>query len=328
MTLALAFVLLACGQNNNRQNSYQDNGNQNDIIQTDKKISIVCTVFPQYDWVRQILGHQVENVELTLLQSSKADLHNFQPSVKDIIGVSTCDLFIYIGGESDKWADDAIKEAVNQNMISINLLDTLGANIKEEELIEGMEEGDDGHDDGEPDYDEHVWLSLKNAKVFCIAITNALSTLDADNAGEYRNNLNTYTTKLSALDEQYQAAVNNSSGNTLLFADRFPFRYLMDDYNLDYYAAFSGCHAETEASFKTIIFLANKVDELNLNNVIVTESSDQSIAKTIISNTRYKNQRILVMDAMQSLTSDDVSGGTTYLSIMEGNLNTLKEALK
>lgn len=299
---------------------------------SNEKLSVVCTIFPQYDWVRQILGDEADNMDITLLLDDKIDLHNYQPSVDDIVKVSTCDLFIYVGGESDKWVDDALKEAANKDMIIINLMDVLGEAAKTEETIEGMETEKDHSDeeDGEEEaeFDEHVWLSLKNAQIFCPVITDALSLLDAGNAGIYQSNLTVYMETLSALDLEYQTAADAAPFKTLLFGDRFPFRYLVDDYDLNYYAAFAGCSAETEASFETIIFLAGKVDELNLKNIMVTESSDQSIAKTVRNNTVTKDQQILVMDSMQSLSSNDVEKGTTYLSVMADNLDILKEALQ
>ena len=299
------------------------------------KISIVCTVFPQYDWVRQILGEEADNVDLTLLLQSRIDLHNFQPSVDDIVRISNCDLFIYVGGESDEWAEDVLGEAINEEMIIVNLLDELGEAAKVEEIIEGMEdEDDDDHDDEgddddhEDEYDEHVWLSLKNAQMFCAIIAEVLTELDPENTVVYQSNLAAYTQKLSALDSEYQMAVKAAPIKTLLFGDRFPFRYLVDDYGLSYYAAFAGCSAETEASFETIIFLSEKTDELSLNNIMVTESSDMKIAETIRNNTTAKNQQILKLDAMQSVITSDVQSGTSYLSIMESNLNVLKEALR
>ena len=312
------------------------------------RLSVVCTVFPQYDWVRQILGDKADGVELTLLLANRIDLHSFQPSVDDIVKISGCDLFIYVGGESDGWVGGALGEAQNKNMIMINLLDALGDAAKLEESIEGMEEDsqnhdhyddhdhDEGHraDDGEEghaheaEYDEHVWLSLKNAKTFCALIADALSSLDANNAGAYQNNLASYTEKLSALDAEYQTVVDAARVKTVLFADRFPFRYLVDEYGISYYAAFAGCSAETEASFATIVFLAQKMDELQLPCVMVTESSDQSIARTIIQNTKARDYKINVLDAMQSVSSNDVRNGTTYLFIMEGNLEVLKDALR
>ena len=300
---------------------------------TDNKISIVCTVFPQYDWVRQILGDKRGDMEVTLLLDNKIDLHNYQPAVNDIVKISTCDLFIYVGGESDLWVEAALKEAVNQDMIVINLISLLGDAAKIEEVIEGMEsdhENEDEEDDHEEEaaFDEHVWLSLKNAQTFCVAIADALSALNADNTEVYQNNLTMYLQNLATLDAEYQAAVSTAPTKTLLFGDRFPFRYLVDDYGLDYYAAFEGCSAETEAGFETIIFLAGKVDELRLRNIVVTESGDQSIAKTIRDNTAEKNQQILVLNAIQSVASDDVTKGMTYLSLMESNLSVLREALQ
>lgn len=330
LTITLLSIMLSgCTQTDKPEN-----------LNTDGKISVVCTTFPQYDWVRQILGNKIDDVNLIFLLDSGVDLHNYQPTVDDIVEISNCDLFIYVGGESDKWVDGALAEATNPNIIVMNLLDALGDAAKTEEIIEGMlfnsMEEDYGHDDDvhenshgeETEYDEHVWLSLKNAEVFCSVIAEALSSLDADNAQEYKNNLAAYAEKLSTLDAEYQTAVNAASGGTLLFGDRFPFRYLVDDYGLSYYAAFPGCSAETEASFDTVIFLAEKADELNLHTIMVTESADKSIAKTIINNTTSKNQQILVLDAMQSVTAGSVQNGTTYLSIMESNLNVLKEALR
>ena len=288
-----------------------------------EKISIVCTVFPQYDWVCQILGTSADRFKTTLLLDNKIDLHNYQPTVDDIVKISTCDLFIYVGGESDGWVSDALREAANKNMVAINLLDVLGDTAKFEEDIEGIE----SEDNEEMEYDEHVWLSLKNARIFCAAITDALSTLDAKNADGYHNNLDAYIKKLTALDAEYQSVADAALVRTFLFCDRFPFRYLADDYNISYYAAFPGCSAETEASFATVIFLAQKMDELQLPCIMVTESSDQSIAHTVIQNTKASNYKICVLDAMQSVSSNDVQNGTTYLFIMESNLEVLKEAL-
>lgn len=294
----------------------------------DGKLRIVCTVFPQYDWVRQILGDKETDAELTLLLGNRIDLHSYQPTVDDIAGISTCDLFIYIGGESDKWVSSALKEAKNKNMVVINLLESLGSAAKEEELLEGMEqELEDGEAD-EAEYDEHIWLSLRNAQLFCKLIADALSSIDPDNAGAYAANLNEYVAKLAALDSIYTELVGSASTRTLLFADRYPFRYLADDYGLTAYAAFSGCSAETEAGFDTIVFLARKADELGLEYIIVTESADRALAQAVIDNTPAKNQRILVLDAMQSVTAGDARDRiTTYLSIMEENLATLRVAL-
>ncbi len=314
-----------------------------------KKISVVTTIFPEYDWVRQILGDKADGVELTLLLDKGADLHSYQPTTDDMVKVSNCDLFIYVGGESDEWVEDALASAVNKNMVVVDLLDVLGDAVKEEELVEGMQgedehdhdhdeehehDGDHDHDEhehhheeGEVEYDEHVWLSVKNAAVLCGAIADALGRVDAANAAAYAANKDAYVAKLNALDEQYAAAVSAAGTKTILFGDRFPFRYLADDYGLDYYAAFVGCSAETEASFETVVFLANKVDELGLSTVLTIESGDGRLARTIIENSAAKSAQVLQMDSLQSTTAQNIADGATYLGAMEQNLEVLKQAL-
>ena len=482
-------------------------GKQNDTNQTDK-LSIVTTIFPEYDWVREILGEKADNAEITMLLDNGVDLHSYQPTADDIVKISDCDLFIYVGGESDEWVEDALRNAANRNMKVINLLEVLGDSVKTEESVEGMQEAEHAHDhskevstfedhevqdrslsdwegcwqsaypfaldgtlddafaamaeegemtadeyktyyqngyktditniniegdhiaftyedgkkvgsdykyigyyiqnwstgtkaamyrfeavdrtSGAPIYiefndhmiesaapehfhirmsnesfdaivdpekswptffpadmtgedlcehmeghghdhgeekDEHVWLSLKNAKTLVGAIADALQELDPDNKDTYAANASAYIEKLSALDGAYQSAVDGAARKTVLFGDRFPFRYLVDDYGLSYYAAFAGCSAESEASFETVSFLAKKVDELKLPCVLTIEGKNHKIAETIVENTAEKNQKILTMDSMQSTTSEDVANGTTYLSVMEQNLSMLKEAL-
>ena len=316
--------LSACGQNNSNTNTQAKDNN-------DKRVKVVTTIFPEYDWVKEIAGDEVSNMDLTMLLDNGVDLHSYQPTADDIMKISDCDLFIYVGGESDAWVEDALKEAVNKDMKVINLLDVLGSSVKEEEVVEGMEAEEEEAKDGaeeEAEYDEHVWLSLRNAKVLCKAIADDLTEIDTENANTYQENEKAYADKLDELDKKYQETVDSASQKTLLFGDRFPFRYMVDDYGLSYYAAFVGCSAETEASFETITFLAGKTDELGLKNIMTIEKSDQKIAKTIIENTKEKNQGILTLDSMQSTTSDDAKKGATYFSIMENNLNVLQEALQ
>jgi zinc transport system substrate-binding protein len=307
-------------------------GKQNDTNQTDK-LSIVTTIFPEYDWVREILGDKADNAEITMLLDNGVDLHSYQPTADDIVKISDCDLFIYVGGESDEWVEDALRNAANRNMKVINLLEVLGDSVKTEEIVEGMQEEEHEHEDAEEheheeEADEHVWLSLKNAKMLVRVISKALQELDPDNKDIYAANADAYVKKLSALDAEYQAAVDAASNKTILFGDRFPFRYLVDDYGLRYYAAFVGCSTETEAGFETISFLAKRVDELKLPCVLTIEGAQHKIAETIVRNTTAKNQRVLTMDSMQSTTSKDVKNGTTYLSVMEKNLSVLKEVLR
>ncbi|MBP5159521.1 MAG: zinc ABC transporter substrate-binding protein [Lachnospiraceae bacterium] len=332
-------------------------------------LSIVTTIFPEYDWVKNVLGENPGKAELTMLLDNGVDLHSYQPTADDILKISTCDVFVYVGGESDEWVDDALKEAVNKDMTVINLLEVLGDKVKEEEIVEGMEyehdhdhdededhdeEHEDGdehaedhedehgdehdedheeghdhdHEDEEPELDEHVWLSLRNADILVDKIAAVLAEKDSANADTYKKNAADYREKLSALDGKYKEVVSGASVNTLLFGDRFPFRYLVDDYGLSYYAAFVGCSTESKASFETIVFLANKVDELSLRSVMTIEGPDHQIAEAIKDNTASKDQKVLTLDSMQSTTGKDVEAGTTYLSVMEQNLEVLKEALK
>ena len=294
------------------------------------KINIVTTIFPEYDWVMNVLGENPAGAEVTMLLDNGVDLHSFQPTAADIMKISSADLFVYVGGESDDWVEDALKEAVNKNMVVINLMDVLGDSVKEEELVEGMqgEDEEEEEEEGEVEYDEHVWLSLKNAQVLVQSISDAIQKIDSANAETYKNNTAKYIESLKSLDADYRAAVDSASVKTILFGDRFPFRYLVDDYGLTYYAAFVGCSAETEASFETITFLAKKVDELGLPAVLTIEGKDKRIAETIIENTASKNQKVLTLDSMQSVSSKDIQNGTTYISIMESNLAVLKEAVK
>ena len=318
--------LSACSNNDVNHNSQTPAANNSDT----KKLKIIATIFPEYDWVKTILGEKSDEIDLTMLAGNGADLHSYQPSIDDILKISTCDMFIYVGGESDKWVNEALAQATNKNMMVINLLDVLGDKVKSEEIVEGMEHEDDDHDedhDHEEEFDEHVWLSLNNAEIICDKIAESLEKLDAANADIYRANVNSYKEKLASLDAQYKAVVNDSTTKTILFGDRFPFRYMTDDYGLNYYAAFTGCSAETEASFETVIFLAGKINEFNLNSILTIEGGDKKIAETIKNNTATKDQKILTLNSLQGITYKDVENGITYLSVMTDNLNIIKEAL-
>ncbi len=468
----------------------------------DKQMKIVTTIFPEYDWVKTILGDKASNTELTLLLDNGVDLHSYQPTAEDMVKISECDMFVYVGGESDEWVEDILDTVENEDMVVINLMDVLGDSVKDEEVVEGMEhehehehaeieesdikdrtlgefagewkslypmlnagdleeyvehhaeehgeeprevkeellakwkceadkisvDGDkitftyadgktetasykyagfkavkdeDGditgvryqfetdsadapkyvqfndhgfepseevahfhiyygnesfdalddfganpyfvHDglnadevlemlmgghDHEEENDEHVWLSLKNADVICANIAVELGNIDTANKDLYMSNYSAYKEQLTSLDAEYKAAVDAGKNKTLLFGDRFPFRYLVDDYGLDYFAAFTGCSAESEASFETIVFLSGKVDELGLSAIMTIEGANHKIAETVRDNTTSKDQKILTMNSMQSTTSGDIANGTTYLSVMTSNLDVLKEALQ
>lgn len=316
----LLCVLVMCGfftgcASNNRKN--------------DQSLSVVATTFPIYDWLRVITD--TTDTEVTMLIDSGVDLHSFQPTVDDIVKISDCDMFVYIGGESDEWVEDALKEKPNADNASVNLMASLSEIVKEEEVVEGMEAEEEEEEEEEeeaPESDEHIWLSLKNASVICRFLCDKLCELDSENADRYKQNTEAYVTQLEALDAEYEQTVKNAKVTTLVFADRFPFRYLTDDYGLSYYAAFVGCSAETEASFETIVFLASKVDELGLNSLVKIETSDGAIAETVRENTKKKDQSIITLDSLQSTTKEDVENGVTYLEIMKENLANLKKVLE
>lgn len=478
------------------------------FAESDDKLNIVCTTFPQYDWVMNVLGDRAANASVTLLLDNGVDLHSYQPSAADIAKISACDLFIYVGGESDAWVGDVVAAAANPGLVALSMLESVEA--KEEQVVEGMQEtehdhgnedfteadvtvrtlvdfagdwqsiypyledgslaemvaskaeetgmsaeetfafyengfstnvdrividgdtitfytgdvsvsaqyeaagfhiltSDDGslsvryqfeavgdtnsapkyvqlndhghesgqaahfhiyfgdesfdallttdkfctyfpsdatgdgigeemaahghaHDDEEEEgekveYDEHVCLSLRFAQTITQAIADELAVLDPDDAETYEANATAYIVRLTDLDARYQAMIDSAARKTILFADRFPFRYMADDYGLTYYAAFVGCSAETEASFETVAFLAGKVDELQLPAVLVIEGATHKIAETVVAETAAKDAKIIVMDSLQSVTSEDIADGATYLDAMEANLVTLTEAL-
>lgn len=304
ITLFVCLCLLLCGCKSEPQNT--QNG----------KLQIITTVFPVYDWVKEISG---SNAQIKLLSDNGIDLHSFEPSFSDIIEISNCDILIYIGGESDIFVEDILKDKVNKNMKTIKLLDILGEKAVTEEH--------DSHLHEEPPFDEHIWLSLKNSKLFVSAIENAISEADPNNKEFYKTNAQNYIEKLSSLDKEFEDEIGKAQKKILLFADRFPFRYLTNDYNIESYAAFEGCSSESEASFATITFLAKKIDEHSLKYVLTIDGRRGKVAETVIENTKSKNQQILVLDSMQSTTSADIKNGKNYLSIMESNLAVIKTAL-
>ena len=361
LSVGCSVVKNTSGKNTTRKNAESENTIEQNSIEkgNSNKISIVCTTFPQYDWVKNILGEEAERFNVTLLLDNGVDMHSYQPTVKDIATAGSSDLFIYVGGESDTWVEDALKEAKNKDLKAINLMETLDNFVKEEEVVEGMQEerkslghsheksskekqeqtqkesyensqeinGQKEAADEEPEYDEHIWLSIRNAEIMVKNIEKAIEQLDSDNAKVYQTNAENYIKKLDTLDKQYANTLQNAKYKAILFGDRFPFRYMVDDYDLKYYAAFAGCSAETMAGFETVTFLAKKADELQLPVILTIENSDGRIAEAVKSNTTKKNQKILAMNSLQSVTKEQLADGITYLQVMQENLSVLSEAL-
>ena len=331
LTAALAGCAQNTAQTENTSKENTANGPiKEDIIKEDKlkedRLKIVTTVFPEYDWVKNILDEKADNAELTLLLDNGSDLHSFQPTAEDILKIAECDIFIYVGGESDEWVEDALNNATNEDMRVIDLMEVLGENAKAEEVKEGMQPEEEEEEEEEAN-DEHVWLSLKNTKLFCNAIKDALCEADPDNAEAYKNNTYAYTEQLDTLDADLTELAENAKNKTLIFGDRFPFRYFLDDYGLDYYAAFAGCSAETEASVDTIVFLAQKADELGVKTIYTIDGSDQKVAKAVQSTAKNADINIAQLDSMQSVTGKQAEEGTSYLSIMQKNYEVLSENL-
>jgi len=316
--LILALSLFSgCGQTTQNKGS--------NVPDSDNKLSVVSTIFPGYDFTREIAG---ETVSLSMLLPPGSESHSFEPTPQDVIKIQNCDVFIYIGGESDSWVDGILASMDTSNMTILSMMDLV--DVVEEEIKEGMEDdehedehdGDNGAEHAE--YDEHVWTSPVNAMRITEAIADALCALDEKNAGVYRKGCSAYTEKLEDLDASFCDVVQNAVRDTLIFGDRFPFRYFVEEYGLDYYAAFPGCSTETEASAKTVAFLMDKVSAEGIPVVFYIEFSNEKMADTICESTGAKK---LLLHSCHNVTKTDFENGVGYLEIMTQNLENLKEAI-
>lgn len=282
----------------------------------DDKISIVATVFPGYDFARAVVG-DLGNVRMLLPVGSES--HSYEPTAKDIIAIRNCDLFIYVGGESDTWIEDMLS-SFDEQIKTLKMMDCVEAVI--EESVEGMEVDDDGE---EEEYDEHVWTSPKNAILITNAIVAAVSEVDPANAAVYSANAASYTGEMRELDEEFTRLFEGLANKTIIFGDRFPFRYFADEYGISYYAAFPGCSSETEPSAATVAFLEDKVRALDATTVFYIELSTHRIADTIATDT---GASVALLHSCHNVTASDFASGVTYISLMRSNLETLKGALK
>lgn len=364
-SLILGMVLTGCGAAG--QQTEQSGGKQQETKESDK-ISVVTTIFPQYDFVRQIAG---DDVELKMLLKPGEETHSYEPTPQDIIAIQNSDLFIYVGGENDSWVEDILSSMPDNGRKTLKLVDCV--DTVEEEHVEGMKEerghdhdhdhDADAHDAEEEDHDhdtedadtheetdhdhdhtedehtehdhaeethsvheidEHVWTDPLNAVKIVDQIKMELCEIDPQNAADYEKNAESYEEQLRNLDQEFQDAVGQTSGKPLIFGDRFPFRYLADAYDLDYYAAFSGCASDTEPSAATMAFLINKVKEEHVKTVLKMELSNENIAKAIAEAT---GANVKVLYSCHNLTAEEFENGETYLSLMEKNVETLKEVL-
>lgn len=334
--VAALFALVACGDTS-KNNTTKEN-----------KLSVVTTIYPEFSWTKSILGNRADSVKLELLMKNGVDLHSYKPTAHDVAKIASADMVIYVGGESDEWIKDALAASPKKGRIEINLMDVLGDRVKAEEIVEGMQaeeehehnkvaepaevthkdEHEHHHHDEEVENDEHVWLSLKNAEIIVKKIAEELSKLDAAHAIIYKQNTDAYVAQIQSLNAEYRETVEKAVRKTVLFGDRFPFRYLVDDYSIKYYAAFVGCSAESEASFETIAFLAGKMDAESLPVIFTIENSNGKIAKAVlVASKKSQNAQILILNSMQSVTEKQIAEGIDYLSLMKSNLDVLKKAL-
>jgi zinc transport system substrate-binding protein len=323
IVFALFMMFVACGADSEKK------------APANKKISIVAAIYPQYDWLKNVLGERADSVDLKLLIKNGTDLHSYKPSAQDIASIAGADLVVYVGGESDGWIEKALEATPKEGRIALNLMNALGDRVKEEEIVEGMQvEEEHHHEHGEEhaeeaENDEHIWLSLKNAWILVNALAQSLSKVDTANSSIYTANAVIYNAKLWALDSEFTTAISGASQKTVLFGDRFPFRYLVDDYGIKYYAAFVGCSAESEASFETVTFLAGKMDSLQLPAIFTIDGSNGKIAHAILeASKKSKETPVLVLNSMQSVTDEQIKAGADYLSMMRDNLEVLKKAIK
>ena len=315
--VAALFSLVAC-------NSVSENKKQES-----HELSIITTIYPEYAWTKEILGTRTDSVNLTLLIKNGIDLHSYKPTAHDVAKIASADMVIYVGGESDEWIKDELTASPKKGRVEINLMEALGDRVKAEEIVEGLQaEEEHHHHDEEVENDEHVWLSLKNAEILVKKIAEELSKIDAAHASAYKQNAEAYIAQIQSLDAEYRTAVESAARKTVLFGDRFPFRYLVDDYGIKYYAAFVGCSAESEASFETIAFLAGKMDSESLPSIFIIENGNDKIAKAVLAaSKKSQNAQILTINSMQSITEEQINNGINYLSLMRANLENLKKAL-
>jgi len=286
----------------------------------DEGISIISSIFPSYDFARQITGG---DEDVTMLLPPGSESHSYEPTPRDTIKIQDCDVFIYTGGESDSWIDQILDSIDTSNVKIVKMMDCV--ETVPEELVEGMQAAGDDEESEEPEYDEHVWTSPKNAKVIVEKISEAICRADPGNSQKYQQNTEEYLKQLDALDQKFQTVVDQGVRKTLIFGDRFPFRYLADEYRLDYYAAFPGCASETEPSAQTVSFLIDKVKEEKIPVVFYIEMSNEKMADTICEDTGAKK---MLFHACHNVSKDDLKNGTTYLELMENNVKALKEALQ
>lgn len=285
-----------------------------------ESISVVCTIFPIYDWMREITGGS-DAMDLHYLINNGEDAHNYAMTAEDMLKVKNSDILICVGGESDEWITDLETKGELKNTKVIRLMGYLGDKLLKEPEIQGVVDTEES--EHEDEYDEHIWTSIRNTKVVVSELTKELMEYNTANKEEYRYNGTKYLVELDKLDEEYTNALSVIPNKSIIFPDKFPFVYLFNDYEIGYYAAFNGCSAESEASFETIAFLSSKLNELNSKSVFVLEGSDKSIANTVIKESKRDNINIVTLNPMDTVSQEDPEY-LSYIELMKNNLEVLK----
>jgi len=312
-SIVIMVALCSCGSK--KENAERDNG----------KINIVATIFPEYDFLRQIGG---EHINLTMLLTPGSESHSFEPTPQDIKEVDNSDMFVYVGGDSDAWVTSILDSIDAKNKKIVTLMDCV--DLVEEELVEGMtpEEEEEveveRETEEESEYDEHVWTSPKNTILIVQKLCDSLCEMDPENAGYYQKNTKEYIAQLTTLDQKFKDVVDHAKRTEIIVGDRFPFRYFVDTYGLTYYAAFPGCSTDTEANASTIAFLTDKVKRDEIPVVFHIELSNEKICDSICEETGAKSE---LLNAVHNISKEDFEAGVTYMDLMEHNLEVLKEAL-
>ena len=267
-----------------------------------KKIKIISSVFASYDFAKQIA---YDKADVSMLIKPGASAHSYEPTPKDIIDIQNADLFIYVGGESEKWVDDILATTKNKNVLK--LMDTVDLLNEEED-----------------EYDEHVWTSTLNAQKICESICEKLKEIDSVNGSVYQRNCDDYLTQLKKLTSDFERMFETKKNKTLIFGDRFPFRYFANEFSLDCYSAFPGCSEQTEPDAKIVAFLIDKIKNENIKAVFYIEFSNQNVAKSLADTTGVKTS---LLHSCHNVSSEQIKNGESYISLMEQNLKTLQEIL-
>jgi zinc transport system substrate-binding protein len=321
LTLSLLLTGCATTQGGSAGTGANENANAGEKTGSDDgRVSIIATIFAPYDFARQVAG---DAADLRMLVPPGAETHSFEPTPQDILAIEQCDVFIYVGGESDEWVDDLLSAVDTSEITTIRLIDSVPTVEEDDSVLVNPAEAEEEEEEGVPD--EHVWTSPANAKLIAEAIAGALERVDPANASTYRANTTSYLAQLDELDAQFKEIVAQGARATLVFGDRFPFRYFADEYGLTCYAAFPGCSTATEASAQTVAALIDVVKAENIPVVFYRELSNPKMAEAIAAET---GTRALLLHSCHNISQADFDAGETYLSIMERNADNLRIALR